>query len=182
MTLGNIIAAARRRPVVAVSLVLAVTLGITNTFLWRQRGDITQQNEIMRKKGASILEALMARQHVAADLAKLQGALEMIDRNVVVEEDMELNLGYFYKLEKRTKVRLRQLSQLSAPPPTEGRPFRTVPVSLRASGTYGQLMTFLRQIETGPRIVTVRAFCFSRDDPASKLLSLDLTIDMLARP
>lgn len=179
--LAQIIAYARRRPVVAFCLALTLGLGLANYFLWEQRAVVTQENERMRQRGETILDALIARQHVTTDLARLQNALETIDRNLVVETDMEVNLGYFYKLEKVCGVRLNQLNQLSSPPPPEGSPFKTVPVSLRATGTYAQLMNLLHQLETGPRIATVRAFSFSRTDFKTGNLSLELTVDLLAR-
>jgi Tfp pilus assembly protein PilO len=179
---AQLIATARSRPLVTFCLVLTVILGGSNYFLWKQRAIIAQQNDEVRRKGEGILNALVARQHVTADLTKLKDALEVIDRNLVVESDMEENLGYFYKLEKLTGVRLSQLNQLSAPPPPEGGPFKTIPVSLRATGTYVQLMNFLHQLETGPRILTVRAFNFTRGDPKNNLLALDLTVALLARP
>jgi Tfp pilus assembly protein PilO len=168
-----------RHPLVAICLVLVACLGVTNYFLWRQRLVITRQHDEIRGKGEAILDALIDREHVNSDLARLREALAVIDRNLVVEADMEMNLGYFYKLEKFCHIRMSQLSQLSSPPLPENTSYKIIPVSLRATGTYLQLMNFLRQLETGPRIVTVRAFSFSRADPKVDLLALDLTVDML---
>lgn len=172
----------RQRPLVTICLVLTVVLGGTNYFLWQQRTIITQQNDEVRRKADAILNALVARGHVNADLTKLKEALDVIDRNLVVEPDMEVNLGYFYKLEKLCGIRLTQLNQLSAPTPPEGSPFKMIPVSIRATGTYVQLMNFVRQLETGPRVLSVKAFNFGRGDPKTNLLTLDLTVALLARP
>ncbi|MDB6168418.1 MAG: hypothetical protein JWM88_1282 [Verrucomicrobia bacterium] len=171
----------RQRPVIAAALALVVILAVANYFLWEQRAVITARNNEVRERGETILNALIARQHVTADLAKLKEALDVVDRNLVVESDMEVNLGYFYKLEKLCGVRLSQLNQLSAPPPPENSPFKVIPVSVRATGTYFQLMNFLHQLETGPRLLTVTAFNFSRGDTRNNLLSLDLTVALLAR-
>jgi Tfp pilus assembly protein PilO len=179
---ASLLESVRRSPLVTLCVALVLMLAGVNYFLWQQRSAFAEQNDEVRRKGESILNALVARQHVTADLEKLKGALDVIDRNLVVESDMEVNLGYFYKLEKLTGVRLTQLNQLSAPPPDGGGPFKTIPVSLRATGSYVQLMNFLRQLESGPRFLTVRAFNFGRADAKANLLSLDLTVALLGRP
>lgn len=169
------------RSLVAASLALAVVLGVANYFLWQQRLAVTQRHDEVRRKGEAILAALINHEHINSDLAKLQAALEVIDRNLVVETDMEVNLGYFYKLEKLCHIRLTQLNQLSSPLPPEGNPFKAIPISLRATGSYAQLMDFLHQLETGPRILAVSSFSFTRGDPKANALSFDLTINMLGR-
>ncbi|MDB6126222.1 MAG: hypothetical protein JWM35_118 [Verrucomicrobia bacterium] len=176
------LSAARQRPVLALCLIATAILAVVNYFLWQQRDVITAQNDEVRRKGDAILNALVARQHVTSDLAKLKDALDVIDRNLVTESDMEVNLGYFYKLEKLCGVHLSLLNQLGAPTPPEGSPFKVIPVSVRATGSYVQLMTFLRQLETGPRVLTVRAFNFTRGDPKNNTLSLELTVALLAHP
>ncbi len=167
------------RPLVTASVVLTLGLGVVNYFLWHQRLAVTVRHDEVRQKGEAILSALINREHINSDLAKLQGALEVIDRNLIVEADMEVNLGYFYKLEKSCHIRLSQLNQLSALPSPEGNPFKAVPISIRATGSYAQLMGFLHELETGPRILAIRSFNFSRGDPKATTLALDLTVNML---
>jgi Tfp pilus assembly protein PilO len=179
---AQFLAVLRLRPVVTGSLLIALILGAANYFLWQQRKIVTQEDDKVRRKGQAILDALIGRQHVNADLVKLKDALGVIDRNLVSESDMEVNLGYFYRMEKLSRIRFSQLNQLSALPPVEGNPFKVVPFSLRATGTYIQLLNFVHQLETGSRILTVRAFNFSRGDPKTNLLTLDLTVDLLAAP
>jgi Tfp pilus assembly protein PilO len=154
-------------------------LGAVDYYLWQVRAAVTLRHDEVWKRGVATLGVLVDRPRISADLARLQEALEVIDRNLVVEADMEVNLGYFFRLEKLCHVRLSQLNQLSSPPSPEGNPFKTIPISFRAAGTYAQLMNFLRQLETGPRILTVRTFSFSRADPKADAMFLDLSVDLL---
>ena len=179
--LQQLLAGALRRPIVSLLLVISVALGIANYFLWQQREAVTRQHEEVRSKGEAMAKALTDQTRIKADLAALQEALAQIDRNLVVEGEMEVNLGYFYKMERLSRVRLSQLNQLSSQPPAEGNPFKAVPFSLRVTGSYTQIMSFLRQLETGPRLLRVRTYSFARGDAKTKALDLDLTVELLAK-
>ena len=174
-------AAIRRRPVVALLLGLTVALAALNYYLWQQRAAAAGQHEEARLRGEAMLRALTDQNRIKADLAALREALGEINRNLVSEGEMEVNLGYFYKMERLSRVRLTQLNQLSSPLPVEGNPFKVVPFSLRVTGTYPQIMNFLRQLETGPRVLRIRSYSFVRSDAKNSQLDLELTVDVLAR-
>jgi Tfp pilus assembly protein PilO len=178
--LKQFLAAVGRRPVIALLLALSVALGVVNYFLWQQRQAVAQRHEEVRTKGEAMRRALVEQTRIKSDLASLQAALAQIDRNLVTEGEMEVNLGYFYKMERLSHVRLSQLNQLSVQPPTDGNPFKAVPFSLRVTGSYARIMNFLRQLETGPRILRIRNYTFTRSDGKNKALDLDLTVELLA--
>lgn len=129
-----------------------------------------------------MLHALTDRSRINAELSALQDALALIDRNLVDEASMEVNLGYFYRLERQTRVRLARLNQLSPLPPPDGNPFKAVPFSMQVAGSYRNLMDFLHELETGPRLLRIRGYDFARGDSADGELSLELTVEFLARP
>lgn len=174
------LALARRRPVVTLLLVFSLGLGVANYFLWQQRRAITLRHEEARREGEAMLRALTDQARIKSELTDLQSALAQIDRNLVVEGEMEVNLGYFYKMERLSQVRLGQLNQLSSQPTTDGNPFKAVPFSLRATGSYSHLMSFIHLLETGPRLARVRTFSFTRGEAKDKTLDLDLTVELLA--
>lgn len=178
--LEQFLAAARRRPVVTVLTTLTVVLAGVNYFLWQQRQAIVVHHEEIRQKGEAMRRALTDQTRIKADLASLQEALAQIDRNLVVEGEMEVNLGYFYKMERLSRVRLSQLNQLSPPPNPDANPFKAVPFSMRVTGSFTQIMSFLRQLETGPRLLRIRSYNFARGDGKTKNLDLDLTVELLA--
>jgi Tfp pilus assembly protein PilO len=175
-------AAVRLRPGIAACLTIAFVAGLANYPLWRERQAVTQQHEEVRLRGEVMLAALTDRGRINADLATLAAAQEVIDRNLVSEESMEVNLGYFYRLEKLSRVRLSRIDQMGTAPAEAGRPFKTVPISLQVSGTYRNLLGFMRELETGPRILRTRAYRIERIDASSGELLLFLTVELLARP
>lgn len=178
---AELIALIRLRPVFCASLVLAAVLGAMNYPLWQRRIVSAREHETVRKKGEFMLDALANRTQFDADLLALREALTQIEQHLVDERSMEVNLGYFYRLERTTRVRLLRLNQLAAMPPPPGSPFKAVPFSMHMTGSYKNAMAFIRALETGPRILRVRECNIERSAPDNSDLVLDLTVDVLAK-
>lgn len=90
-----------------------------------------------------MLRALANRARIDTDLAALQDAIAHIEGNLLDEESMEVNLGYFYKLEKPSHVRLVRLNQLATTPPEAKGIFNVVPFSMQVAGSYRNTMNSL---------------------------------------
>lgn len=172
----------RFRPVVAGSIALTLALGLANYFLWHQRRTAVVQHGEVRRKGEQMLRAITNRARIDADLTALQAAIGHLQRHLLDEQSMEVNLGYFYKLEKPARVRLVRLNQLAAPPPAAQSIFKVVPFSMQVTGPYRNTLGFLRALETGPRVLRIRHCSFERNAHDSAELVLDLTIEILAKP
>lgn len=162
-------------------LALSVLLGVGNVWLWHGRKAAAQEHATVKQYGEMLIRSLGERSGVDADLAALEAALAQIEENLVEEQSMEVNLGYFYKLEKVTRVRLTRLNQLAAPAPAKGAPFKAVPFSLHVVGSYRNSMNFLRALETGPSILRVRNCGFERNATESSDVIVELTVEILAR-
>jgi Tfp pilus assembly protein PilO len=171
----------RVRPLMAGSLILTSLLAVANVFLWRGRQDAAQQLGEARQQGERLVRSLTNRPRIDKDLAAVRDALAQIDKNLVDERSMEVNLGYFYRLEKATRVRLMQLNQLGAPPPVAGSAYKVIPFSMHVTGSYRNNMNFLRSLETGPRILRIRSCSFDRVAVGSSEVTIDLTVEVLGR-
>lgn len=166
---------------VAACSALSVVLGAANYSFWQRRAAAAQQHEIVRRNGEFMLRSLTNRTRIEADLAALREAVAHVDRNLLQEASMEVNLGYFYRLEKANRVRLVRLNQLISPTPPAGSPFKAVPFSMLISGSYRNCMSFLRALETGPRLLRIRNCSFERSGADNSDLTLELTVDVLAK-
>jgi Tfp pilus assembly protein PilO len=166
---------------VAGSVALTVFLAPANYFLRKERHVAARDHEEVRRKGEVMLRALTNRGRIDADVGALQTAIGQIERNLLDEQSMEVNLGYFYKLEKPARVRIARLNQLAATPPDTKSAFKAVPFSMQVVGSYRNTMSFLRALETGPRILRIRNCTFERNTTDNAELILDLTIDVLAK-
>jgi Tfp pilus assembly protein PilO len=182
LVLQQSLAFARRFPLLVSGLVCVVLFGLVNYFLWQQQVAATRQHDDFRRTGEAMLLSLTDQSRISAELAAVQDALKVIDQNLVVEADLANNNGYFYEIEDRSHVRLTQLNQLSAQPGTDDNAYKAVPFSLRVTGTYPQIVRFIRELETGPRLLRIKNYNFGRGDEKSNALALSLTLEMLGSP
>ncbi|HKB56718.1 MAG TPA: type 4a pilus biogenesis protein PilO [Lacunisphaera sp.] len=180
--LQQLLAATRRNPLMVTCVTLIVLLGVANYFLWQRQAALSLHHDRVRQDGEATLAALAGHNRIIAQLTTVQEALAIIDKNLVVEAELADNLSYFYQMETVSRARLGLLNQLSSQPPPEGVPYKPVPFSLRVSGTYFQVMSFLRELENGPRLLRIKNYNFSRADATTNTLAMDLTVELLGHP
>jgi Tfp pilus assembly protein PilO len=179
---AQIWATIRLHPVIACCLLVAAIAGAANYPLSQQRHTATFQHEEARLKGEAMLAALTDRHRINTDVEILTEAQDVIDRNLVNEDNMEVNLGYFFRLEKQTRVRLIRADQMGSLPVEKDSPFKVVTVSLQIAGTYRNLLAFVRELETGPRLLRLSSYRLERTDASGNELSLVLMVELLAQP
>lgn len=172
---------AHQHAFIATCTVVTTLALLANAGLWWHRQEITHEHEDVRRRGEVMVAAVADRARIQNDVAALEDALDQIERNLAAEESMEVNLGYFYRLEKLSRVRLERIDQLVAAPAAPGSVYRSVPVSLLIEGSYRNLLGFIRELETGPRVLRVREYRLERDEDVAEL-HLQLTVELLARP
>ena len=177
----QLLSAVRRAPFLVACFTLFVLLSVGNYFLWQRQQAITAQYDEVRRNGETMFSALSGYSRIIGQLATVDEALKQIDENLIAENDLAENQGYFYQLETLSRVRLTQLNQLSAQPADDS-PYKAVPFSLRATGTYAQLIDFLRELESGPRQLRIKTFDFSRGNAKVDNLVLGLTVELLGSP
>ena len=183
LTLQQFLSLARRHPVATLSLFLFVGLGISDYFLWQRRAQLAEGYERKRQEGEAMILSLNGQARITAQSATIDEALAYIGKNLAIESDLAGNLDYFYQIEKNTKIRLGNLSQLSSQPSGDDEAYRAIPFSLRLTGSYPQVLAYLHELETGPRLLRVKNYRFSQTDASAvDGLSLDLTVELLGRP
>jgi Tfp pilus assembly protein PilO len=168
----------RRYPLVTGCIVVLLILGGANYYFYHQRSELARQQDEARRYGEAQLPVLASQPRLAAQNATIVEAVELIERNLVVESDLAENLGYFYQLETNSRVRVDQLTQLNGPI-IQGNPFKAVPFSMRVTGSYAQIVAFIRALETGPRLARVDHYEFTRGEGKAGGVALDLTVELL---
>jgi len=185
----------RRNPVIMASLAIIVLMGSASYFLWQRQHSLNASHEELRRSGEDMLQSLTSHARITAEMATVTDALDFIDRNLINEADLAENLGYFYQIEAAARIRFSQLSQLSSQPQPPDSQFKAVPFSLRATGTYRQILRLLHELETGPRLLRIRTYALNQNEggpasagpdgtaaPAGDLVTMDLSVEILARP
>lgn len=172
----------RLNPVIVASLTIIVLMGSASYFLWQKQHDLNAKHDETRRNGETMMESLTGQARINSELSAVTTAVDFIDRNLINEADLAENLGYFYAIEATARLRFSQLNQLSSQPQPEGSPFKPVPFAVRATGPYRQVMRLLHELETGPRLVRIRTFTFSQGEGEEESVTMELTLDLLARP
>jgi Tfp pilus assembly protein PilO len=176
----------RRYPFVIVCSAVAILLWVANYFIWQRRLELDAGHQSVQRNGEDMLQSLTNHGRVTTELAAVKEALAFIDQHLVNEGDLPENMGYFYQIESASRLRLQALNQLSSMPPPPDQAFKTVPFTLRTSGSYRQVLRFLRELETGPRLYKIQTYALTQgpaqagSDTAS--VTLDITLEVLAHP
>lgn len=168
----------RRYPLVTGCVVALLILGGANYYFYHQRSELARQQDEARIIGERQLPVLASQPRLTAQNATIVEAVELIERNLVVESDITENYGYFYQLERASSVRVDQLTQLNGPL-VQGNPFKAIPFSMRVTGSYAQIIAYLRALETGPRLTRIDHYEFTRGEGKAGAVALDLTVELL---
>lgn len=178
--LERLLAVVRRYLFVTICLVVIALLGTASYFLWTSQKELTADHDTVRRDGEDVLLSLSGLPRVTAEYHTVKEAVDFIEANLIKEGELAENLGYFYQLETASKARLTQLSQLSSQPAPADAPFIAIPFSIRATGSYRQVMRFLHELESGPRLCRITSYGMSGE--GDDRVQLDLSIEMLGRP
>ncbi len=186
VALQQLLAFFRRYPFVIASSAIAILLWVANYFIWQDHKELSAGHQSLQKSGEDMLQSLTNHGRITAELGAVKEALAFIESHLVNEGDLPENMGYFYQIETASRLRLQALNQLSSMPAPAEHAFKTVPFTLRTSGSYRQVLRFLRELETSPRLYKVQTYSLTQgaapgaDESSS--VTLDLTIEVLARP
>lgn len=172
----------RSYPFLVTCIVLTLAMGGASYYLWKSQSVLASDHDRTRRQGEDMLLSLSGLPRVTTELGTVKEALEFIDRNLVREGDLAENLGYFYQLETVSRVRIQNVGQLSSQAPAEGSPYRSVPFTIRATGSYRQVLRFIREIETGPRLAKITTYTLHGGTNNESPVQLDLSLEVLAKP
>ncbi|HWA09429.1 MAG TPA: type 4a pilus biogenesis protein PilO [Opitutaceae bacterium] len=172
----------RRYPFCVTCALVSLILAGTCWVLWQRVGELREVVSSRAQEGENMLATRVSGITLRSDLAYVREYTKVIEDNLLVADNPVENKGYFYRLEKQARVSLTDVQQLPAPPADTDSLYRRIPFALKLTGGYDQLAAFLRAVETGPRLSNVTSFSFRRNAPPSLLLTLDLTVEQLAKP
>ncbi len=179
----------RRYPFVIVCSALAILLWVANYFIWQNHKGLAAGHQTLQRSGEDMLQSLTNQGRITTELAAVKEALTFIEAHLIHEGDLPENMGYFYQLETASRIRLQALNQLSSMPPPPEQSYKTVPFTIRTAGSYRQVLRFLRELETGPRLYKVQTYSLAQGGSstspgadASASVTLDITIEVLAHP
>jgi len=168
---------------VSVCLLVVLVAGSASYFLRQNVAELEHEHAFIRGEGETVLKTIAGAAALRNDRVALEAAVREINANLITEENLADNLGYFYKIEEQSHARISELHQQpSAAGANSGGSVKTVPFSVNVTGTYTQVTSFLYQLEHGPRLMKINAFSFTRRVSTGDAVVLELNLEMLARP
>lgn len=179
--MSRLIELIRRFPYGTGCLLATLGLGVAAWFLNGHNGVLRIQLEARAREGEDMLATLISGSTLRQELANVREYVRRIEDNLLIETNLAENTWYFFKLEEQTRVSLPELHQLSSPPSDQQPLFKRIPYTLRVTGTHEQVASFLLALETGPRLVKIVSFSFSRRDASGNALALDLSLELLGK-
>lgn len=171
----------RRYPWSTFCILLTLAAAVGGWVLYGKIGELKVRHVDRAREGDAMLALLIGGSVQRQELAFIRETTRRIEENLLVESNLAENTWYFFKLEEQTKVRLPELHPLSSPITDKSPLYKRIPYTLRATGTHEQVMSFVRGLETGPRLVTIKSFSLARPDPNGTNLTLDLSLDFLGK-
>ena len=181
--LNAFLARLRRYPFAATCILLLIGSGAGAYVLWDDI-DVQDANRQDRaKEGEAMLKLLVGGSTQRQELATVREAARRIEDNLIIEANLADNNWYFYKYEEQTKARLLELHPQSSPTTDESTHYKRIPYTLRISGSYEQVASYLLALETGPRLANLTSFSISRRDKGtdSNSLMLELGLELLGK-
>jgi Tfp pilus assembly protein PilO len=171
----------RRYPYPTGCTILTIALAVTAWFLWDQNQTLELVRQQRAKDGEAMLALLVSGSTQRQELATAREVTRRIEDNLLIETNLAENSWYFFKLEQQTKARLPQVSQISSPINDHSTLYKRIPYTLRVEGNYDQVGAFLLGLETGPRLVAITGFSFTRRQADGSNLALDLNVELLGK-
>lgn len=177
---SQLLTSVRRFPFIGASVLVAILALAANLWILDKAQAYDRELEDLNRQGDTLLEIISNRSLLERELDLVKLAVNRTEDNLVVPDNLAENLWYFYSIESRTQTRLTDLRQLD-PAPQSGAKYQLIPYELRVSGTFRPVTEFLRQLETGPRLLHLSEFSLKRQPGSVKNLTLELEFELLGR-
>jgi hypothetical protein len=172
----------KRYPLAVSQGFLAVFLGLSNWFIFLDHAELEIKLEAEAKNGNEVLQNVSSSPIIRQQAVSIRAALAYLDANLVDEQNLAQNVGYFYSFEESTGAKISDLSQMLAGARTEETAYVGVPFSMRSTGDFAQNLKLVHAIETGRYPAKISKFTFLRREDGSDLLEVNLTLVLLGKP
>jgi Tfp pilus assembly protein PilO len=179
--LKELLALLRRHLFSVISTAVAIGALVLSGFWWLGIQDLSDEHALKTKQNLAMINLLKTGPVLKTELAAVKEFTQRLEANLTVEDDLSDNDDYFRRMAARSRVRLADFQQLISPPLEEGALYKRVPFTVRVTGTYAQVATFLHAVETGPRLANLTAFGMVRLNPTSTEASLDLGLELIGK-
>lgn len=190
MTGADLLALIKKHPVGAACLLVCVFCGVW-LYVYSEKIDNARAAfEAKDKESRAIAQNARHATGLAEQVAELQAAGKQLESRLLRAGDLANNLQVFYRLENETGVKLidaRQNAQTAAKPGAAKSLYVSVSFGVTLQGSYAQIWSFLRRLETGPHFARFDRVAIGKIETGAKdampdLMSAVFTVELLGTP
>ena len=169
---------ARRYPFCGVCGIASLVFLLGSLLLWARLHTLSKVQHARQIEGEAVQATLISAPQLRQELAFVQQTMQRITQNLSTEDDLAVNINYFYDMEGPSKARVDDIRPFNSPAPDTGVAYKRIPFGLKVSGTFPQVAAFLHAVETGPRPCAITYFSF-RKRPGTATIVVEFNVDLL---
>ena len=190
MTGADLLALIKKHPIAFACGVVCLLCAVAFYFRKDAIDEARAEFETKDKEAKAVSQNARHTSGLAEQVAEMQAAGKVIESRLVRATDLGNNLGFFYLLEKETGVKLIDARQNPLPVTKPNAPktlYVPVSFSVTLQGTYAQVWSFIRRIETGPHFARLDRFNLGKAEAAGKetvsdQMNASFTVELLGTP
>lgn len=191
MTLLSVFEYLKKNYIVTLSGFTILACLIVNFVRSEQIERLEADHDDLNVRHSRIIKNFKYGSELQADLEEMREMKNEGESRLFRPENLAVNQRYFYQIESATGVSLRNLKQIIVPPPTgKGSKaarkkaaklmYRSISYSITVSGSYEQILNFLKKIEGGNAFVRLSGLVINSSRSNENAgIDLQLGIDVL---
>lgn len=176
----------KKHPLSISCALLSLILAVVIVFRRGSLPSASSELEAKQSQGERLKTNVTNAQHLTEQIDTLTVANAKIASRLVRPSELAKNQQYFYRLEAETGTKYSELRPPSTGSGVKGTMtnFVAVPYAVTVEGTYDQLLTYIRRLESGAAYCRIVSANFSRtgNDITSQNLVLALNLELLGLP
>lgn len=158
-----------------------------------KKSDLDSEIEQIDIRISTMLRNITNSAGLEEDIEVVENQIEQLDKRMFQSQELATNYNYFFNIEASTNVALSDLKQVEIVTEEENRKKRKMPnpvvdsyikirYHMKATGSYQDLVNFMRTLEGGPSFYRLEKFRLSKSlTGGNELLSMDVSFLMLGK-
>ncbi len=193
MSFEVLIEAIKKNLVIAISGLVTATCMTVYVLHMDKKSDLDSEIEQIDIRISTMLKNITNSAGLEEDIEAVESQISELDKRMFQSQELATNYNYFFNIEASTNVSLNDLKQIEIVTEDANQKKRKMPnpivdayikirYHMKATGTYQDLVNFMRTLEGGPSFYRLEKFRLSKSSTGSdELLSMDVSFLMLGK-
>lgn len=183
----------KKNLIIAISGLVTVICMTVYVLHMDKKSDLDSEIEQIDIRISTMLRNITNSAGLEEDIEVVESQIEELDQRMFQSQELATNYNYFYNIEASTNVALNDLKQVEIVTSDSNPKKRKMPnpivdsyikirYHMKATGSYQDLVNFMRSLEGGPSFYRLEKFRLSKAlTGGDELLSMDVSFLMLGK-